>query len=103
MSPLRAVLALGLVLGGCGKSGDDKDPADGGPVGDDDDDDDLPPDGDCDVPEVPYDGIDNDCDDLTLDDDLDGDGHDFDDDCDDTVAEAWKSSEPFSGNVGNGN
>ncbi len=36
--------------------------------------------------ETPYDGIDNDCDPLTPDDDLDGDGFDVADDCDDDVA-----------------
>ena len=49
--------------------------------------------GDCDdndatvtsnAAEVPYDGVDNDCDTLTLDDDLDLDGYGFADDCDDT-------------------
>ena len=38
--------------------------------------------------EVPYDGVDNDCDPATADDDLDGDGFDHDDDCDDTDATA---------------
>jgi hypothetical protein len=36
--------------------------------------------------EVPYDGVDNDCDETTLDDDLDEDGFLFADDCDDTDA-----------------
>uniref|UniRef100_UPI00055489DC putative metal-binding motif-containing protein n=1 Tax=Algibacter luteus TaxID=1178825 RepID=UPI00055489DC len=36
------------------------------------------------VTEVPYNGIDDDCDPLTLDDDLDGDGFDNANDCDDT-------------------
>jgi|GEM_PF-947717 len=48
--------------------------------------------GDCDdgnagrnpgLTETPYDGLDNDCDDATLDDDLDQDGHGIADDCDD--------------------
>ena len=33
--------------------------------------------------ELPYDGVDNDCDEATVDDDLDGDGHLWDEDCDD--------------------
>jgi len=36
-----------------------------------------------DAAEVPYDGVDNDCDPATPDDDLDGDGYGLDDDCDD--------------------
>ncbi|WP_035106775.1 MopE-related protein, partial [Algibacter luteus] len=36
------------------------------------------------VTEVPYNGVDDDCDPLTLDDDLDGDGFDNANDCDDT-------------------
>ena len=52
----------------------------------------TPDDGDCDDTddsifpgqiETPYDGIDNDCDELTLDDDLDSDGYLEADDCDD--------------------
>lgn len=38
------------------------------------------------VAEVPYDGIDNDCDPATLDDDLDEDGYNLANDCDDTDA-----------------
>lgn len=37
--------------------------------------------------EIPYNGLDDDCDDLTLDDDLDGDGFGIVDDCDDENAE----------------
>ena len=53
----------------------------------------LDSDSDCDdadgrvnpgLAEVPYDGVDNDCDPDTLDDDLDGDGFALADDCDDT-------------------
>ncbi|PWL39166.1 thrombospondin, partial [Flagellimonas aquimarina] len=33
--------------------------------------------------EIPYNGIDDDCDPATLDDDMDGDGYDKADDCDD--------------------
>ncbi len=40
-----------------------------------------------DATEVPYDGIDNDCDPATLDDDLDEDGFTIDEDCDDTDAD----------------
>ncbi len=36
------------------------------------------------VEEIPYDGIDNDCDEVTPDDDLDGDGYAAADDCDDS-------------------
>ena len=52
----------------------------------------APDEGDCDdtditigpgMTEVPYDGLDNDCDPLTLDDDLDEDGFDISTDCDD--------------------
>ena len=39
----------------------------------------------CDEPEVPYDGIDNDCTPTTPDDDLDGDGFGVEEDCDDTA------------------
>ena len=38
------------------------------------------------VEETPYDGVDNDCDETTVDDDLDGDGFLVDEDCDDTNA-----------------
>ena len=41
-----------------------------------------------DAEEVPYDGVDNDCDETTPDDDLDGDGYGVDDDCDDDDASA---------------
>jgi len=37
--------------------------------------------------EIPYNGLDDDCDELTLDDDLDGDGFGIVDDCDDENAE----------------
>ncbi len=39
--------------------------------------------------EVPYDEVDNDCDEETPDDDLDGDGFDHGEDCDDQDASAW--------------
>jgi len=60
--------------------------------GSDADGDGVPAEEDCDdgdsavypgAEEIPYDGIDNDCDDATLDDDLDGDGYGIDQDCDD--------------------
>jgi hypothetical protein len=41
------------------------------------------------VAESPYDGVDNDCDPLTLDEDLDGDGFDHLTDCDDTAPDAY--------------
>ncbi len=67
-----------------------------GDLGDDDGDDDgYSSDEDCDdsdadvnpgAEEVPYDGVDNDCDEATPDDDLDGDGALYEDDCDDDDA-----------------
>ncbi len=39
--------------------------------------------------EIPYDGVDNDCDAMTVDDDLDGDGYTFDVDCDDENAASY--------------
>lgn len=57
----------------------------------------IPHDQDCDdsdtqkggEAEVPYDGVDNDCDENTPDDDLDGDGFGIDEDCDDTDPAAY--------------
>ena len=43
--------------------------------------------------EIAYDGLDNDCDPLTLNDDLDGDGYVLDEDCDDTDAEINPNAE----------
>jgi hypothetical protein len=79
-----------------------KEPDDSGAAGDgedtdvvDADGDGSPADEDCDdgdasvgpdQSEVPYDGVDNDCDPATPDDDLDGDGHNQDVDCDDADA-----------------
>ena len=81
---LSVVLAL-VVLPACQ---DPKRPA-AGPR--DHDGDGLPAAQDCDDedpalggPELPYDGLDNDCDPSTLDDDLDGDGWPLIEDCDDT-------------------
>ena len=55
----------------------------------DDDCDPNNPDVGPDQEEVPYNGIDDDCDPLTLDDDLDEDGFDIDEDCDDENAEIY--------------
>ncbi|MBN1386592.1 hypothetical protein JW968_06505, partial [Candidatus Woesearchaeota archaeon] len=38
------------------------------------------------MPEIPYNGVDDDCDPATLDDDLDGDGYNYTDDCNDLNA-----------------
>ncbi|MFT5585088.1 MAG: hypothetical protein ACI9VR_002676 [Cognaticolwellia sp.] len=51
---------------------------------------------DC-VDEIPYDGIDNDCDASTPDDDLDGDGLLLADDCDDTDATLGGEEVPYDG------
>jgi len=48
--------------------------------------------------EVPYDGLDNDCDPTTLDDDLDSDGFDGDEDCDDQSAATFPGAEEVCGN-----
>ena len=73
-------LAIGMALGGCRKVVDQD--GDGAELGADCDDSsaDIGPG----VVEVPYDGLDNDCDPLTLDDDLDGDGVLSSADCDDS-------------------
>lgn len=49
--------------------------------------------------EVPYDGIDNDCNPLTPDDDIDGDGYGVDDDCDDGDANAWRGTATWRGTL----
>ena len=48
-------------------------------------------------PEVPYDGVDNDCDAATPDDDLDGDGLNLADDCDDEDASLGGDEVPYDG------
>lgn len=48
--------------------------------------------------EVPYDGVDNDCDPVTPDDDLDGDGFLVADDCDDTSAVTFPGADEVCGN-----
>jgi hypothetical protein len=63
--------------------------------------------GDCDdenadignIEEIPYDGLDNDCDESTPDDDLDGDGYTVDEDCDDQSAKVGPAEEevPYDG------
>jgi hypothetical protein len=52
---------------------------------------------DCSDTEVPYDGIDNDCDPRTADDDLDEDGHRSVDDCDDQDAVRGGAEAPSDG------
>ncbi len=89
-----ATLAALLLTAGCGDDKDDS--GSGGTTQTDADGDGFTALLDCDdndanvnpdAEEVPYDGVDNDCDDETLDDDLDQDGHDSDatggGDCDD--------------------
>jgi hypothetical protein len=53
--------------------------------------------GPCDDAEIPYDGLDNDCDPLTDDDDLDGDGLLHADDCDDQDPALGGPEIPFDG------
>ena len=71
-------LLLVLALFGCNRDFD----GDGAALGTDCDD--LDPNVNPSVPEVMYDGVDNDCDPTTPDDDLDGDGDEVVIDCDDT-------------------
>ncbi|MCB9741888.1 MAG: putative metal-binding motif-containing protein [Alphaproteobacteria bacterium] len=93
---LSLITIAALVLGGCGEkedSGGTDDSAE--PAGDVDGDGYSVDDGDCDdneprvspgESEVPYDGLDNDCDPNTPDDDLDGDGAPAAEDCNDDDA-----------------
>jgi hypothetical protein len=46
-----------------------------------------------DAEEVPYDGIDNDCDEETVDDDLDGDGFGIDEDCNDEAPDIFPGAD----------
>ncbi len=93
---MRLLLLAALALTGCRNK--DTDTQDTGPIGStgtavvDLDSDGSPADEDCDdgngavYPgnvETPYNGLDDDCDDATPDDDLDSDGHGHADDCDD--------------------
>ena len=52
------------------------------------------------APEIPYDGVDNDCDEQTPDDDLDGDGVLVADDCDDGNQWVWDGRRVWDGDVG---
>ena len=52
---------------------------------------------DCAAAEVPYDGVDNDCDPTTPDDDLDGDGRALVDDCDDNDPDLGGDEVPYDG------
>ncbi|MCK6519789.1 hypothetical protein L6R46_32615, partial [Myxococcota bacterium] len=49
--------------------------------------------------EVPFDGVDNDCDPNTLDDDGDGDGVGLTDDCDDTNPLGWLPHDELEGDL----
>ena len=80
------------------------------PNQDRDDDGFAPTDGDCDdadptvspgVPEVAYDGIDNDCDAGTPDDDVDGDGFLVADDCDDDDADTYPAAAELCDGIDN--
>ncbi|MCB9758237.1 MAG: hypothetical protein H6739_00215 [Alphaproteobacteria bacterium] len=96
--PTVSVFTLGLLLAGCGdKDADDSSTTDDTSVSSDDEDGDgvTVADGDCDdsdptvspnATETPYDGVDNDCNEATPDDDLDGDSFNQADDCDDNNA-----------------
>jgi hypothetical protein len=55
-----------------------------------------------DTAEVPYDGIDNDCDPATVDDDLDGDGYLAAADCDDDDALRWDQVGTLEGDLATG-
>ena len=98
---LLSTIALALACGGGGNDGGGgglfggDDDGGGRLFGADDDDDGYKEEEDCDdneaavnpgQQEVPYDGLDNDCDASTPDDDLDGDGFGIDQDCDDDNA-----------------
>ncbi len=88
MHPLLPLVPLLLLAPGCEPSVGDSAPyhpdADGDGYSSSEGDCD---DGDADrhpgLEEIPYDGVDNDCDEATLDDDLDGDGYGVAEDCDD--------------------
>ncbi|MBK9370921.1 MAG: hypothetical protein IPN01_32290 [Deltaproteobacteria bacterium] len=87
---MRALFALALALSACGDKENPENPEDTQSEPQDADGDGLLAAEDCDDgdptlggDELPYDGIDNDCDPLTLDDDLDGDGFALAEDCDD--------------------
>ncbi len=99
------LLTLGLTLTiGCGDKTDDTGPS--GPVdadGDGYDDSEDCDDGDAAVnpgaTELPYDGVDNDCDGSTYDDDLDGDGYVVADDCDDDDGDIHPSADEYCNDI----
>ncbi len=95
MRTIPLLLTLALTVG-CGDKPDDTGHADdvdgdgyGASVDCDDEDADVNPG----ASEVPYDGVDNDCDEGTPDDDVDGDGYGVADDCDDDNAEVHPDAE----------
>jgi hypothetical protein len=100
---MRFLLALAVLGSACsGKESGGETPnwtvdadGDGHPAEDDCDDADPAVGG----AEVPYDGVDNDCDPATPDDDLDGDGFAAVEDCDDGDPLAWRGDEGFAGDL----
>jgi hypothetical protein len=100
-----SLLLLGLALAvGCGDKSDDTaagDDADGDGyiVGVDCDDDDAAVNPGAE--EIPYDGVDNDCDNATPDDDLDSDGYPHETDCDDGDADIHPAADEYCDGVDN--